>query len=407
MLVLNQPEAGRGLWLPIGVIAFCLALIGLYVTAMLMLPAPPPKVDQSIKSAKVDTGKFTPFSWPRSQQAAIGLVGYSQTIVSYNDEKPLPTASVAKVITALAVLKKKPLVIDQQGPTITLTQDDVDLYNHYRSIGGSVVKVAAGEEISQYQALQAMLLPSANNMAVTLANWAFGSEAEYVDYANKMLAEMGLKNTHVDDASGFSPKTVSTASELVLIGKEALKNIVLAQIVSQTEATVPIAGKISTTNAVMGQSGIKGIKTGHTAESGGCFLFAAERELGGERVTVVGAVLAAPTIEEARSTAPLVVDQAFSNVAQSTALGDLMPVATVLVPWSDPVLVVAQQKLSQTTWLGAPLELQVNLAVNGVTGKVGTGVLGAASTDLILQSEIPQPDIWWRITHPLELLQAL
>ncbi len=404
MLTLNSQKTDRSLTFPLVIITMGIMLVGIYIGAMILLPAPKPRIDQEVKSSTIDTGKMGSFAWPKSQQSAIGMTGYSGVIAGYQEQKPIPIASVAKVITALAVLEKKKLSLDQQGPEITLTAADVDLYNSYKSKGGSVVKVTAGEKISQYQLMQGMLIPSANNMAASLATWAFGSESAYTEYANKMLDKLGLKYTHVDDASGFSPKTVSTASDLVAIGKLVIANPVIAQITSQHDATIPTAGNVVTTNSVLGQAGIIGIKTGHTPESGGCFLFAADKQVGDQKVTVIGVVLAAATIDEARASAPKIVEEGFANIAQATALGVSAPVGTMVVPWSDSILVVAKKGLVQTAWRGAKADLTITLTPGDTTGTVGFARLGADSTELVVQHEVPPPSIWWRLTHPIDII---
>jgi len=130
-----------------------------------------------------DAAQNVKLEWPNQGSAAIGAQGFG-LLSSHGSQQPKPTASIAKLITVLSVLDKKPLHKGEQGPTITLTGKDVELFNHYFAIGGSYVKVEAGEKISQYQALEAVLLPSANNMADTLAVWAFGSMDTYHAYAN-------------------------------------------------------------------------------------------------------------------------------------------------------------------------------------------------------------------------------
>src|SRR5207245_1841316 len=118
-------------------------------------------------------------TWPAYGQAGIGAAGYGLLSVA-GAQTAAPIASVAKVMTALAVLSQKPLELNQQGPTITITEEDVASYENYVTQGGSVVRVDSGEQISEYQALQAMLIPSANNMAFTLSRWAFGSTDNYL-----------------------------------------------------------------------------------------------------------------------------------------------------------------------------------------------------------------------------------
>lgn len=108
---------------------------------------------------------------PDYGQSAIGAPGYG-VLASHNDTKPVSIASIAKVITALAIIKEKPIPTGTQGPTITLDSTDVEYYNYYSSNDGSVAKVTLGEQLSEYEALETMLLPSANNMADSLARWA-------------------------------------------------------------------------------------------------------------------------------------------------------------------------------------------------------------------------------------------
>lgn len=406
MLTLAAPEKSRLGLIITAIILVVVALVaGGYVYLMATLPTPAITFKQTVLGGPVGSGDAVKIAWPSVGTSAVGAVGYG-VLDSYGGEKPMPTASVAKIIAALAILKVKPLELNQPGPTITLTSADRQLYNNYAAAGGSVVPVQAGEQITQYQALQAMLIPSANNMAASMVNWAFGSESAYRDYANKMLADMGLKNTYVYDASGFSPKTISTARDLVLIGEVAMQNPVIAQIVSQTEATIPVAGKIVTTNKVMGQAGINGIKTGHTNESGGCFLFAATRDVGGKPVTIVAAIMAAPTIDDARAAAPGLIENAYTGFTNITGLKAGAVIGTVSVPWYAPVDVVAEQDVNLLVWKGASHKLIIDARPGMGSGQVGTAKMDVAETVLMQQQDIPQPDLWWRLTHPVELLNA-
>jgi len=103
---------------------------------------------------------------------------------------------------------------------------------------------------------------------------------------------MGLSRTIVADASGFSEATMSTPSELVLIGIAALKNPVIARIVAQQQAQIPVAGIIKNTNQLLGTDGIIGIKTGTTSKAGSCLLFAAGYTArDGQKRTIVGVIM--------------------------------------------------------------------------------------------------------------------
>jgi serine-type D-Ala-D-Ala carboxypeptidase (penicillin-binding protein 5/6) len=234
----------------------------------------PLKADVAAQPAKTKVKLLKPLPWPEYGQAAYGVVDDGVLAESDETAQPVPVASLAKVITALAVLEKKPLSEGEQGPLITITKQDEKLYQQYIAKNGSVLPVKAGEQISQYQAMQAMLMISANNISDTLAIWAFGSVENYNVYANNMLKERGFKETVVADASGFSPETKGTASEMVQLGILYVKNPLLQGIAMQKQAVMPFAGMISNYNSTVNESGLLGIKIGYTDEAGRTFLAA-------------------------------------------------------------------------------------------------------------------------------------
>jgi D-alanyl-D-alanine carboxypeptidase (penicillin-binding protein 5/6) len=231
-------------------------------------------------------------AWPAVGQAAVGSVEDGLLARSSDNEELRPTASIAKVITALAIMEKQPFELGQAGQTYTIAAEDVEDMNTYMAEDGSVLPLLIGMELTQYQTMQRMLIASDNNMADILAERIFGSMDAYVSYAQDMLNRMGLSRTVVADASGFSPDTASTPSELVAIGIAALKNPVIAEIVAQPQAQIPNIGIITNTNQLLGDDGVIGIKTGTTYEAGHCLLFAARYTAeDGEKVTIVGVIV--------------------------------------------------------------------------------------------------------------------
>jgi D-alanyl-D-alanine carboxypeptidase (penicillin-binding protein 5/6) len=241
-----------------------------------------------------------PLPWVSYGQSAYGVVGSGVLATSNEQNQPVPTASLAKVITALTIIRDKPLKIGEQGPLITLTQKDVDIFGEYLRKDGAVVGVIDGESISQYQAFQAMLMPSANNIADSLAIWAFGSLDAYSAHANTYLKELGLNKTVVGtDASGFSSTTRSTADDMVRLGILYMQNPVLRDIATQTQAKIPHAGEIANYNSLINKDGLVGIKVGDTNEAGRCFILANVRKLGGTEIISVSATMGAPSIATA------------------------------------------------------------------------------------------------------------
>ncbi len=106
----------------------------------------------------------------RIRPSRVHPTGQSQ-IQAGPDQHPVPIASVAKVMTAYVVLRDHPLQVGQDGPTITLTDADVADTARRAEQDQSVVSIAAGEQLTELQALRALLLPSANNIAAVLARW--------------------------------------------------------------------------------------------------------------------------------------------------------------------------------------------------------------------------------------------
>ena len=344
--------------------------------------------------------------WPDSGQAAIGASGFGLLATS-GQQTPVPTASISKLITALTVLKAKPITADKSGPILTLTQADVDIYHNYSGLGGSVIPVAVGEQLTEYQALQAMLLPSANNIADSLAIWAFGSLANYADYANKMLADYKLFNTHVGtDASGLSPTSTSTASDLVLLGEIASSNPVIAEITDQSTAVLPMAGTVKNVNWLLGTAGINGLKTGNSDEAGGAYLFTAEYSLTPDyKITIIGTVMKATDLTDAMTKSLALLKSSRNAFTFDTAVSAGQTVGTYQVAWGKTVSVIAEKDVKALAFQGKIIDKPVvvldNLKAPITKGSSVGHILtsAGASVSAKISEPIVQPSLWWRITH--------
>ena len=140
--------------------------------------------------------------WPADGQAAFISGGQSQIQAGPN-QHAAAIASVAKVMTAYLVLRDHPLGLGQDGPMIALTDDDVADTDRRRGQEESVVSIAAGEQLTERQALQALLLPSANNIAAVLARWDAGSVERFVALMNAAARSLGMTHTRYTDPSGY------------------------------------------------------------------------------------------------------------------------------------------------------------------------------------------------------------
>ncbi len=385
--------------------------VGLYIDWSLLRPLPQllPVASSQKLAAQSSPSVLT---WPEAGQSAVGIVG-TNTLETHSAQSPVPIASTAKIITALVVLGHKPLHLGQQGPTIALTANDVALYETYATQHGSVVPVQAGEQISQYQMLQAILLPSANNIADSLAIWAFGSLDAYGIAANSYLKGQDLTATKVgSDASGLSPTTTSTAHDLVRLGELAMQNPVLAQIVGQTTATgIPQTNAINNVNFLLGTNNIVGVKTGNSDEAGGVFISASRTTIKNKPVTIVTALAGAPTLFSALKSSLPLVQTAQTNFKPLTLVKAGTVLGTYAQPWGGRVSAIASKDLTTTVWNGTVLTASASLQPITTQIKLSqpVGVAKTPATSLLPQQTIPitltktptDPTIWWRLLHPL------
>ncbi|HVY77893.1 MAG TPA: hypothetical protein VG898_05250 [Solirubrobacterales bacterium] len=210
---------------------------------------------------------------------------------SSGGEEPLPIASLAKVMTAYLVLRDHPLEPGEEGFTLTIGPADVEDLHRRIALNQSVIAVQAGEVLSERQALEALLLPSANNVAALLAIHEAGSVEAFVSEMNEAAAELGMRNTDYTDPSGFEDTTVSTAADQLKLGRTAMSDPTFAEIVAMPSTVLPVAGVVANFNELVGHEGFVGIKTGSDQAAGGCLLFARRVQVDGRTLTVTGAVL--------------------------------------------------------------------------------------------------------------------
>jgi D-alanyl-D-alanine carboxypeptidase len=291
-------------------------------------------------------------SWPHYGQSAIATDDYGN-IEDYGSKQQQPTASTAKIITALAILQEKPISVNSDIPNVVLGQSDVDLYTYYASHNGSNVKVVAGESITEYQALEAIMLPSSNNMADSMAIWAFGSLTNYQKYATKMLKSFGLSNTTIGiDACGFSATTKSTAHDLAIIGLKALNNPVLASIVKQQSAIIPVVGAINNVNQLLkDHNDIIGIKTGNTDEAGGVFVLGGVQDFDGHKQNIVTVVMGAADVSTAQNDAYSLFNSAEQNFKYQKIISTNQNMGYYSVPLSsDKYYIKTKSDYSMFVW---------------------------------------------------------
>ncbi len=385
----------------VGVFLVCV----MYVTGSLVAPMPATAaVTEHVTSIAQPTAQL---SWPGFGASAITALDYPGVSEYHGTDASLSIASMTKTITALVVLAKKPLKVGDDGPSIQFTTADVAVWNQVIADGGSWAPVVAGTSMSEKQALEAMLLPSANNYAISLANWAYGSMNAYLAAAKAWIASHNLSGTHVVDASGLDPGSRSSTKDLIVIGKLVLADPVLPTIVATKEATLPGAGLQQNTNVLLGVDGIDGIKTGNTDQAGNCLMFSADVAVGSSKVRVLGVVVGAPTHDAlwvAVKTLLLSMQNGFHEVDVAI---DGQVFGTYKTAWGAKSKLVATSTKTFLVWSDTPVTVSIQTRpvqvgnAGDVVGQVSFTLNGKTETaQLALKSKVPDPGFWWRLGHP-------
>ncbi|HVC14735.1 MAG TPA: hypothetical protein VND62_07730 [Acidimicrobiales bacterium] len=392
-----------------------LILLGVaYVVVQLVRPVPAVATSASAYSKASIPGTPSPLSWPAQGQAAFGVEGVG-LLDTQGAQTPTPLASVTKLMTAYVVLHDHPLTKTASGPDIPIGSADVTTFLQDRAAGDSVVDVAPGEQLSERQALEALLIPSGDNIATLLADWDAGSETAFVAKMNAAAKQLGLSGTTYTDASGVAPGSESTAESQVKLAMRDMTNPAFRAIVDMPQATLPVAGLQYNIDALLGHDGVIGVKTGFTTSAGGCFVFAATTTIAGKPATVVGAVLH----QFATATQPSALTQAFDAATALLTSADRELVQRTVVhkgevlghldaPWSGSVALKAMRSVTLTGIPGQRVTTTVVLP-DKVAAPVPSGhhfgtavvVVGHQRVSVPLQTASPLPSapLSWKLTN--------
>ena len=371
-------------------------------------PVPAVAATSSVVSQKTIAGSAPTLPWPSDGSAAVGVSGLGKLADSGN-ETQVPTASVAKVMTALVVMHDKPLGLGQTGPSITVTDEDVQAYQTDLQQKQSVVAVQAGEVLTQYQALQAMLIPSGNNIAELLARWDAGSVPAFVDRMNERARALGLAKSKFADPAGADTGTVSTASDLLVLAMVAMTDPVIAQIVSLPQVQLPVAGLEYNVNAALGQDGIVGIKTGSGLAQGANFLFAATVTVTGHQVTIFGCVMGQPTLGAAFSAARALIRAMQPALTVKQELARNQAVGGYDTPWGTHSDLISTVDVPLVEWPGMILRERLDARVLSIDRPVNPGtpagtvhvVMGDydLAVPVVTANQLYPPGRLWRLTR--------
>ncbi|WP_420076540.1 D-alanyl-D-alanine carboxypeptidase [Streptomyces sp. JL3001] len=394
------------IWTPLVIL---LAIVFAVVQSVRPLPAP--TLELTAKDTFTFDGSKIDIPWPADGQAALDVDGIG-TFGSSGDQKPVPIASVAKVMTAYLVLRDRPLKSGDEGPNIKIDQLAEDQSNAGQE---STVNVTAGDEITQREALESILIASANNVARLLARWDAGSEKSFVAKMNAAAEDLGMTNTTYTDPSGLNDTTVSTAVDQVKLAKAAMKFPAFREVAAMMSYDDYKGTNHSNWNQLVGKNDVVGIKTGTTTSALGNLVFAAKKEVGGETRTIVGAVVRQPAggpentiLSAALDGGDKLIRAAQGALESATILKKGDVVGYVDDGLGGRTAVVATKDVKAVGWSG--LKVKLTFAPDEVphTAKAGTqvgtltvgdGSSGAVKIPVALQTELTEPGFTDKLTR--------
>ncbi|MER5909585.1 D-alanyl-D-alanine carboxypeptidase [Streptomyces sp. NPDC001982] len=394
------------IWTPLVAL---LAII--FAVVQTVRPVPQPALDLTAQDSYTFDGGKVDIPWPSQGQAALDVQGIG-SFGSNGDQKPVPIASVAKVMTAYIILRGHPLKSGADGPKIKIDQVAQD---QSRAGQESTVDVTAGDSITQREALESILIASANNVARLLARWDAGSEKAFVAKMNATAKDLGMTNTTYTDPSGLTNSTVSTAVDQVKLAKAAMEKPAFREVAAMMSYDDYKGVNHSNWNQLVGHNDVVGIKTGTTTSALGNLVFAAKKEVGGETRTIVGAVLrqTAGGPENTILSAALYGGDQLIRAAQGALRSATIIKKGAVVGYVDDGLggrtpVVAAKDVTAAGWAGLKVKLSFTSDAVPHTAKAGTkvgtltvgdGSGGAVAVPVALQKDLAEPGFTDKLTR--------
>ncbi|MFF3709380.1 D-alanyl-D-alanine carboxypeptidase [Streptomyces phaeochromogenes] len=397
------------IWTPL-----VLLLAVVFAVVQAVRPLPTPTLALTADESYAFEGNKVSLPWPGEGQGWMDVNGIG-TVDKFGEQKPVAIGSVAKAMTAYVILKEHPLKPGEDGAKIPVdakaeTEGGYDAQNE-----STLNTVKEGDVLTEKDALAAIMIPSANNIARLLARWdTGGSEEEFVEKMNAAAKDLGMTNTTYTDPSGLKETTVSTAEDQVKLGNQLVRIQALVDITKLPTWVDPSGKKWDNYNRLVPYNNAIGIKTGSTTKAGGNLLFAATQEVGGENVIVVGAVLGQhqpPIIDtvNAVSKEAMIAAQEALTSRKILKKGDV--VGYVDDGLGGHTAVVATKDVSAVGWAGQTVKLK--LGEDGTTiphtAKAGTkvgslsvgdGTSGnAVEVPVALQSDLVEPGYGSKLTR--------
>ncbi|MEU3084932.1 D-alanyl-D-alanine carboxypeptidase [Streptomyces massasporeus] len=394
------------IWTPL-----VLLLVVVFAVVQSVRPLPSPTLELTAEDSYTFEGGKVDIPWPADGQAALDVQGIG-TFGSSGEQKPVPIASVAKVMTAYVILRDHPLKSGEDGPKILIDQAAEDQSDAGQE---STVDVTKDDRITEREALESILIASANNVARLLARWDAGSEKAFVQKMNDAADDLGMKNTTYTDPSGLNNTTVSTAVDQVKLAKAAMLQPAFREVATMMSYVDYKGKKHDNWNRLVGYNNVTGIKTGTTTSALGNLVFSAKKDVNGEVHRIIGAVVRQPAggpdntiLGAALHEGDKLIRAAQGALESATILkkGDVVGYADDGLGGRTPVAVT--EDVTAVGWAGLSVKLTFagdDLPHTAEAGtKVGTLTVGDGTTSAVkvpvaLQKDLKEPGFAAKLTR--------
>lgn len=279
-------------------------------------------------------------------EASTGRILYEK-----NADEALPPASVTKIMTLLLIME----AVDNGKINLS---DMVPVSEYAASMGGSQVYLKPGEEMTVEEMIKCVVIASANDCAVALAEFLCGSEEAFVTEMNTRAKELGMNNTNFENTNGLDDTVTNhiiSAKDIAIMSRELLKHNTILKYSSIWMDTIRNGsfGLTNTNRLVRFYSGANGLKTGSTAKAKFCISATAQRD----GMQLIAVIMAAPTRDIRNNAAKALLDFGFANYGiYNMPKGETTPIAVkggvndnCKLQYAEISLVLEKEKISKIT----------------------------------------------------------
>ncbi|MCL2397957.1 MAG: D-alanyl-D-alanine carboxypeptidase [Defluviitaleaceae bacterium] len=300
-----------------------------------------------------------------AKSAVIMEMSSGEIIFEQNGDERRAPASVTKVMTML-------LIYEALAQNRISWDDIVTTSEHAASMGGSQVYLEPGEQQTVRDLVKSVVIASANDGAVALAEFISGSEESFVDLMNKKAQALGMENTSFRNACGLDADGhFTTARDIAIMSRELMVKYPevaeyattwMDNIIHKTHRGEEEFGLTNTNKLVKWYNGTTGLKTGSTGQAMYCLSATAIR---GD-MELIAVVLGAPNPTTRFQEAMKMLDYGFANykVVKGELPGTVVGTIHVSKGKEAEVAVVVQDLISNVTEKGSNVELESQIFIN-------------------------------------------